>query len=753
MILNTKAANTVIITPEIVGPDKNGGIGTFVYHFSKLLRQHDYKVSIIYMGEPRVPIEKWGHIYQENDIPVIIPTIEKPTYTSLGYWWYVQKSEAAAKAIPEDTDVIYTQDWHANGFWFARARRYQAKPLPVLINVFNSSSAWIRETMQSFPDHVYDQLTLDFAERYTAQHSDYVISPSRYMMDWVQKNGWKLPPPECQRVLGYPFLPEEKLHKQPVAHAPKFARLVFFGRLETRKGLELFIDTLRYLKSQQHPALSSLKEIVFLGREGFHRFGTIASIVETLQAELELDITVLDSFDTHQAQAYLADSAADTLVVMPSHAETMGFTVIEASLIPGLNLICSGRGGMAEVLGEGGKDQLLEPYLRPFARKLVEWLERGPRPDHELAKYNWRERNQGWLDFHQEVCERALRVKALPASVPALSQSGSLVDVCIPYYNHPQYLPQTLKALEYQTVDNFNVIVVNDGSDDPESIEVFQNLAKQYAHKGWKFVSSDQNMGLSEARNFAARLGTSKYLLFVDSDNVPMPQMVERFVTAIENSGDDCLTCYMPTFEGDDFPYSLHEDKNGSQVKLLANIRYVYMPLGNSPETGIFFNTFGDANFIIRREVFDALNGFSNDQPHYRYIVGEDQEMLTKMSLQGYKIDIIAEFLFLYRYRPDSLLRTTNHYENLKRYLDVYQTHLEETGLRHLVPVIYGLHQSRIHTNDTGILKYIDTYHDPGWVAEHIPITVLYKSLLNKLTKYVRMPFRRRTQQEDQSPQ
>src|SRR5690606_18524647 len=108
---------------------------------------------------------------------------------------------------------------------------------------------------------------------YVARHSDFVAAPSAYMRDWVRGQGWVLPPDERVRVLGYPFLPGE-LPAATAPTAPCFKRLVFFGRLETRKGIELFVDALRIVRKERPSALQALEEIVFLGKTGVHRYGS-----------------------------------------------------------------------------------------------------------------------------------------------------------------------------------------------------------------------------------------------------------------------------------------------------------------------------------------------------------------------------------------------------------------------------------------------------------------------------------------------
>ena len=728
--MTSSLPRTVILSPDIVGPVKNGGIGTFVHHFTCLLRQQGYPVTLIFTGPAEVSRGQWQTLYDDLGVEVIHAYELPPSHQSVGNYPFVYSSKLAAQHLPPDADVVYTQDWLAHGFHSLRARRYQAKPYPVFVNVLHSSTAWLQGGMELFPDDAEEYLSADFGERYVARHSDFVVSPSAYMRDWVVEQGWPLPSPEQVRVLGYPFMPGQP-PVAPVAAASRFKRLVFFGRLETRKGIELFLDALRILKHERSAVLQGIEEIVLLGKPGIHRHFTPEAIQTLLQAELNIPTSLLTDLDTYAAQAYLTAHAADSLVVLPSLVDNLPFAVIEASLIPGLNLICSANGGMPEVLGDAGAQQCFMPYPRPLADKLAEWLARGPVPDSRRGHYDWQARNEDWLAFHEEVCAHARRVKQ-STPVVSIPPQRPLVDICIPYFNHDQYLPQTLAALEHQTVQHFNVYVVNDASTRPEANTMFESLAAQYAERGWHFITQPENLGLSQTRNLAASQGSADYLLFIDSDNVPAPQMVERLTEAITRSGDDCLTCYLRAFEGNAPPYTLGAKIPHETVRTL----HTYLPLGNCPELGLFVNCFGDASFIIRREAFTALDGFDSTRSHYRYITGEDHAFLARLALSGYRLDVVPEFLLFYRYSSSSLFRTTSRYQNIDRVQAVYHEHLRTAGLGGLSPLLYGQ-----YLRAQGMPGNF-SYTDPQWIANRIPWYSLRDAFVMKLIKnFRRLPF------------
>lgn len=701
---------TVILSPDIVGPVKNGGIGTFATNLGFLLKQHGHDVTIIFTGDVAVPRSNWIHRYDEKGIDVVwaAPKVDKQRAT--GNYWFIQHSEAAWRAIPEDTQIIYTQDWRGNAFQLLRRRRYTTATTPTVVTVLHSPSAWLRNGMHRFPDDPEHHLAIDYVETYTAQHSDYVVAPSQYMMNWASNYGWVLPPHERRRILGYPFSPSLQTpspsHQQ---NSKDFKRIIFFGRLETRKGLELFVDALRYCRAQlRYPLQEQVGEIVLLGKhEGQHRFSSEQSLLDELREASQTFVKIITDYSTYEAQQYLAENAPDSLVVMPSLVDNFPFTVIEASLIEGLNLITSRNGGMAEILGEKGQAQLFDPFVKPLAHKLVEWLQNGPKTPTELGRYDFETANRNWLRFHADLL--ATRSSIRPAPAP---QAVS-VDICIAHHNHGSYLKQLLHALEHQTVKYFGVIVVDDASTETASREIFQALADKYSPKGWQFIQNGTNEGLSQTRNIAAQHSAAETIIFMDADNLPVPHMVERMREAIQVSGADCLSCYAIAFLGDEMPYD--PEQLWDETRALAKAYYRYLPLGAAAALGLFVNCFGDANVIIKREVLNTLGGFSVKQPEYRHIVGEDHALLADLVLSGYELDVIPDYLFFYRYRQDSLFRTTDTYANILRVQMVYREKLATLGLQQTTPLTYGLYERALEMPSS------ISYSDPDWLARRIP--------------------------------
>lgn len=109
------------------------------------------------------------------------------------------------------------------------------------------------------------------------------------------------------------------------------------------------------------------------------------------------------------------------------------------------------------------------------------------------------------------------------------------VSVIVPIYNVEKYLAKCLNSLINQTLKEIEIICVNDGSTD-NSLKILENFEKNDSRIK---VVSQQNMGLSGARNTGLNIATGEYIGFVDSDDwVDLEFFEKLYNVAKENSAD-----------------------------------------------------------------------------------------------------------------------------------------------------------------------------------------------------------------------
>ena len=107
-------------------------------------------------------------------------------------------------------------------------------------------------------------------------------------------------------------------------------------------------------------------------------------------------------------------------------------------------------------------------------------------------------------------------------SVDPSSQKLPAVTVVIPVYNAARYIGEALNSLQAQTFKDFEVIVVNDGSDDREELE---SVLK--SHPLPLTYISQENKGVSAARNAAIRVGRGEFYAQLDADDQLTPEYLE----------------------------------------------------------------------------------------------------------------------------------------------------------------------------------------------------------------------------------
>lgn len=107
------------------------------------------------------------------------------------------------------------------------------------------------------------------------------------------------------------------------------------------------------------------------------------------------------------------------------------------------------------------------------------------------------------------------------------------ISVIVPVYNCEKYITRCLDSILSQTFQNFECIVVDDGSTDGSS-----TICDKYAEQDARFtVIHQKNGGVSAARNAGIDACKGEWLAFVDSDDWCEPNMLKDMYNTINNGG------------------------------------------------------------------------------------------------------------------------------------------------------------------------------------------------------------------------
>ncbi|MBQ9213398.1 MAG: glycosyltransferase family 2 protein, partial [Bacteroidales bacterium] len=109
-------------------------------------------------------------------------------------------------------------------------------------------------------------------------------------------------------------------------------------------------------------------------------------------------------------------------------------------------------------------------------------------------------------------------------------------SIIIPLYNRPQEIDELLESLTKQTVKNFDVIVVEDGSDIKS-----EKIIKKYSNQLDVKYFFKENSGPGTTRNFGAQLSSKEYFIFFDSDCIIPENYMEIVSKRLERQYTDCF--------------------------------------------------------------------------------------------------------------------------------------------------------------------------------------------------------------------
>lgn len=219
-----------------------------------------------------------------------------------------------------------------------------------------------------------------------------------------------------------------------------------------------------------------------------------------------------------------------------------------------------------------------------------------------------------------------------------------LISVIIPVYKVEDYLTACVESVLAQTYQNFELILVDDGSPDncPRMCDEFATRDSRIR------VIHKENGGLSSARNAGIDAATGEYLAFLDSDDLWTPVFLERLYRAIEETGAELAVCLFRRFRGE--PPRELPNAVPTEVLTRRDAFECFFNLRNE-------NMVVAPNKLYHRELFSAL----------RYPLGqihEDEAVIHEIIGGTNTVAWVEESHYLYREAPNSI--TTAKF-NLKR--------------------------------------------------------------------------------------
>jgi GT2 family glycosyltransferase/glycosyltransferase involved in cell wall biosynthesis/tetratricopeptide (TPR) repeat protein len=651
---------------DFVGPVRNGGVGTAFTSLGEALAAAGHEVTLLFVSGQfceNGTMEQWVAYYKKKGIR-FVPMPASCSIPIGAPWHVVQSYQAYLWLQQHDFDVIHFSEWKGPGYYALLAKHQGTAFASTLLCVHSHGPTLWHKLSNSELVTSTEDLENDFVERASVKLADVVASPSHYLLDWMKEQGWDLPAKCYVQQYVRPATARKPL-PGPAGKPRRVEELVFFGRLEYRKGLALFCDALDKLRGESE--LAHIK-ITFLGKPAEINGQPATQYIGERARHWPWKHQVIGDRDQAGAMDYL--QGGPRLAVLPSLVDNLPNTVLEC-LGASIPFIASDSGGIPEmIVAEDLAPTLFTPRPAALAEKLRFVVRHGIAPARSAVESVANER--AWVQWHEAF---GLTESSHSVSV-SLTQDQPLVSVCMAHWNRPHYLAQALASIEAQDYPNIEVVVVDDCSSQPETIAYLDSLEPIFRQRGWQLLRQPENRFPGAARNRAAHAARGDYILFMDDDNVAKPGEISTFVSVARKTGADILTCFLDTFDG----------KTAPQAQQKINSRIVF--LGGCAAAGAVRNWFGDTNSLVRREVFLKLGGF-----HEQWGVNhEDYEFMARAVLRGYKLEVVPEALVWYRVNEGetSVLRSTPFHGNIMCSIRPY-LECVPAELRNLILLAQGL--------------------------------------------------------------
>ena len=215
-------------------------------------------------------------------------------------------------------------------------------------------------------------------------------------------------------------------------------------------------------------------------------------------------------------------------------------------------------------------------------------------------------------------------------------ESKALISIIVPIYNVEKYLRQCLDSIQDQSYQNFECLLINDGSPDNSA-----DICKEYVSKDPRFrYIEKENGGVSSARNLGIEHSKGEYITFIDSDDWVDSDYLEVLYKSLTDEKADVAVSTYKQFNMDDNNYYVHSYQRGYEKKIFTGPELI--------DEFIALDTFDHSyrfvcGKLVRKCLLDKI-AFNE-----KTTLGEDMEFWLKLYLISNKIVYVNRDSYVYR--------------------------------------------------------------------------------------------------------
>jgi len=563
-------------------------------------------------------------------------------------------------------DIVESQEYLGIGYYLQQFKLLGYRPfseLTVLVTCHAPSFLCLEYNqvpVYQFPDYWVGQM-----EKNSMLSADILISPSRY---FVQQAKERMPWGDIQETyLRNPIV------TQPDAEPSEFESnyIVAFGKLSPLKGSFQLLEQFRQLWDEGfphplhivgstnqifHPERLTMGDLVNRKYKNY-----IAKGLLKLHGELSPDGVKMILRKSH-------------VVIVPSLVDNLPYTVLEA-MSWGNIVLGSCQGGQSEIIKDGVNGFLFDHFKAgDFKNKLLHILglnnielrligKRAIADVHAECSYSnvYEKKILLIKDFIRKATSRKLfpflNSLATTIPVPQSEENSLLLSIVVPYYNMGMYIDECVRSVMESEYTDKELIIVDDGSDEIDSINKLKDLERKYPVS----VLRKKNSGLAEARNFGAKNARGKFIAFLDADDTIEKTYYTKAMVALNRYDNVHFV--------------------GCWTKYFGASKNCWPTFNPEPPYLLLHNMVNSSALVFKRESY--LQYGLNDNS---FLYGlEDWDSVINMVAHNCGGVVLPELLFNYRVRKGSMARKFTRVKLLylnflisRKYSELFKTYAVE---------------------------------------------------------------------------
>lgn len=294
---------------------------------------------------------------------------------------------------------------------------------------------------------------------------------------------------------------------------------------------------------------------------------------------------------------------------------------------------------------------------------------------------------------------------------------SALVSIVIPVYKTEQFIERCLKSICEQTLENFQIIIVDDCSPD-NAIQKVEQILDLYPNRlaQMKIIRLEENVGLASARKIAFKYIEGKYVTCLDSDDYIELNALEFMLNKIEETQADVVVC--------DY-YVTYPDKELIVYQKTSTNTYMKQLLENQLHSS-YCNKMYKKELLNKTEILDGVN------------MCEDFLFAIQVGIYAKKIEYLNKpFLHYVQYNSNAytqnyteksikdIISIVNFSEQLLKKAEMFDQYKNEFFYRKLFFKVMIL----IHSQQTVRNNYLNIYQELNYLISQMPL--YYKIILN----------------------